>query len=56
MIHLGYSGTGRYHEKRSFETFSNMRSVLVKSNLMDITLRYPPYNKFKEKIINLLMR
>jgi aldehyde dehydrogenase (NAD+) len=53
---LGYSGLGRYHGKKSFETFSNMRSVIVKSNLMDITLRYPPYNRFKIKVINLLMR
>ena len=53
---VGYSGMGRYHGRKSFETFSNMRSVLVKSNLLDITLRYPPYNKMKEKVINLLMR
>lgn len=50
------SGMGRYHGKKSFETFSNMRSVIVKSNLLDISLRYPPYNKLKEKIITLLMR
>ena len=29
---IGPSGLGRYHGKKSFETFSNMRSVLVKSN------------------------
>ncbi len=53
---LGNSGMGRYHGRKSFDTFSNMRSVLVKSNLLDITIRYPPYNGFKNKIINLLMR
>lgn len=53
---VGNSGMGRYHGKKSFETFSNMRSVLVKSNLFDIPVRYPPYNKFKEKILRLLMR
>ncbi len=53
---VGCSGMGRYHGKKSFETFSNMRSVIVKSNLFDINLRYPPYNKLKEKVINLLMR
>jgi aldehyde dehydrogenase (NAD+) len=53
---VGNSGMGRYHGKKSFETFSNMRSVLVKSNLFDISIRYPPYNKFKEKVISLLMR
>jgi aldehyde dehydrogenase (NAD+) len=53
---VGSSGIGRYHGKKSFETFSNMRSVLVKSNLLDIWLRYPPYSKFKTKIISFLMR
>jgi aldehyde dehydrogenase (NAD+) len=53
---VGNSGLGRYHGKKSFETFSNMRSVLVKSNLFDVPLRYPPYNKFKEKVVSLLMR
>jgi len=53
---LGSSGIGRYHGKKSFETFSNMRSVLDKSNLLDIWLRYPPYSKFKTKIVSFLMR
>jgi acyl-CoA reductase-like NAD-dependent aldehyde dehydrogenase len=53
---VGTSGTGRYHGKKSFETFSNMRSVLEKSNLLDVWLRYPPYSKFKTKIISFLMR
>ena len=53
---VGSSGIGRYHGKGSFETFSNLRSVLVKSNLLDIWLRYPPYSKFKIKIVSFLMR
>ena len=53
---VGSSGLGRYHGRKSFETFSNMRSVIVKSNLLDINLRYPPYNKFKEKALSILMR
>jgi aldehyde dehydrogenase (NAD+) len=53
---VGCSGLGRYHGKASFETFSNMRSVLVKSNLLDIPARYPPYNNLKTRIIKLLMR
>jgi len=53
---IGPSGIGRYHGKKSFETFSNMRSVLVKSNLLDVWLRYPPYSKFKTRIVSLLMR
>jgi aldehyde dehydrogenase (NAD+) len=53
---VGSSGLGRYHGKKSFETFSNMRSVIAKSNLLDITLRYPPYSKLKEKLIKIFMR
>jgi aldehyde dehydrogenase (NAD+) len=52
---VGSSGLGRYHGIKSFETFSNMRSVLVKSNLLDIWLRYPPYSKLKTKIVSWLM-
>lgn len=40
---VGASGMGRYHGKASFETFSHQKSVLDKSFLVDLTLRYPPY-------------
>jgi aldehyde dehydrogenase (NAD+) len=53
---VGSSGIGRYHGKRSFDTFSNQRSVLVKSNLLDIPVRYPPYTSLKTKIVSFLLR
>lgn len=53
---VGSSGLGRYHGEKSFDTFSNLRSVLVKSNLLDIVLRYPPYSKQKTKIVSWLMK
>jgi aldehyde dehydrogenase (NAD+) len=53
---VGSSGIGRYHGKSSFETFSNVRGVMVKSNLLDLFLRYPPYNKVKEMAFKLFMR
>jgi len=53
---IGPSGMGRYHGRKSIETFSNMRSVMEKSNLVDIFVRYPPYTRFKENVIKLLMR
>jgi aldehyde dehydrogenase (NAD+) len=40
---IGRSGMGRYHGKFSFETFSYKRSVMNKSNLIDVPVRYPPY-------------
>ncbi len=53
---IGPSGMGRYHGRKSFETFSNMRSVMEKSNLIDIPVRYPPYTEFRERMLRLLMR
>jgi aldehyde dehydrogenase (NAD+) len=53
---VGSSGIGRYHGKRSFDTFSNHRSVLVKSNILDMPVRYPPYSSLKTKIVSLLLR
>ena len=40
---VGESGMGRYHGKWSFDTFSHEKSIMKKSNLFDIKLRYPPY-------------
>jgi len=53
---VGPSGIGRYHGKKSFETFSNMRAVMVKSNLIDLFLRYPPYTRLKENAFKWFMR
>jgi aldehyde dehydrogenase (NAD+) len=53
---IGCSGMGKYHGKKSFETFSNMRAVVNKSNLIDFPIRYPPYTKLKTRILSLLMR
>lgn len=40
---VGFSGMGKYHAKASFDLFSNRRSVLQKSTLIDIPIRYAPY-------------
>jgi acyl-CoA reductase-like NAD-dependent aldehyde dehydrogenase len=40
---VGASGMGSYHGKQSFDTFSHHRSVLNKSFLVDLKLRYAPY-------------
>lgn len=53
---IGPSGIGRYHGQKSFETFSNIRSVMIKSNLTDIPLRYPPYTALKKRLLKILMR
>ena len=48
---VGASGTGRYHGRSGFDTFSNLRSVLEKGSRPDPKLLYPPYSKLKEKLI-----
>ena len=52
----GASGTGAYHGKYSFDTFSQARPVFSKGTLLD-TLRvaYPPYNGFKARILRRLL-
>ena len=42
---VGKSGMGRYHGRYSFETFSNLRSMVISLQHADIPLRYPPYHK-----------
>ncbi len=41
---VGQSGMGSAHGKAGFDTFSHYKSVLKKSNWLDLPLRYPPYN------------
>ncbi|MEG2338315.1 MAG: aldehyde dehydrogenase [Clostridium sp.] len=40
---VGNSGMGGYHGRYSFDAFTHKKSILKKSNLFDIPLRYPPY-------------
>lgn len=52
----GASGTGAYHGKYSFDTFSQLRPVFTKGTLLD-TLRfaYPPYNGVKKQVLRRLL-
>ena len=47
---VGESGIGSYHGKASFETFSHYKSVLNRSFLFDLNLRFPPYKNKLEKM------
>lgn len=40
---IGNSGFGLYHGKTSFDTFTHPKSIMKKSNWLDIPMRYPPY-------------
>ena len=48
---VGASGTGAYHGRTGFETFSHRRSVLSKPTKPDPSLLYPPYKRWKETIL-----
>lgn len=53
---VGESGIGAYHGKLSFDTFSHKKGVFIKSNLLDIKLKYPPYSgEIKFKLIKWMM-
>ena len=46
---VGQSGMGRYHGKKTFETFSHYKSILVNNSKIDIGLKYMPYSHRKLK-------
>ncbi|MDD4212513.1 MAG: aldehyde dehydrogenase [Bacilli bacterium] len=53
---VGDSGMGEYHGKYGFDTFTHTKSVLIKSNAIDISLRYPPYHDKKDQIIRRFLK
>ncbi len=53
---IGNSGMGSYHGRDSFDTFSHRKSVVKKSNLLDLPVRYPPYSPTKSRLLRLFLR
>ena len=53
---VGASGMGSYHGKKSFETFTHMRSIVKKSMLLDLPMRYHPYSDGKLRIVRRFMK
>ena len=52
---VGESGMGGYHGKMGFYTFSHRKSVLKKSNKLDVQFRYAPYGE-KLSLLKKLMK
>jgi len=50
------SGIGKSHGFFGFQEFSNQRSVLKQHTIGAVDLLYPPYNKFKQKMIDLTIK
>ena len=53
---VGGSGMGGYHGKASFDTFSHTKSILKKSNWLDLPVRYHPYTPGKEKLLRMFLK
>lgn len=53
---VGESGMGGYHGKYGFMNFSNRKSIMIRSNNIDIKIKYPPYSKGQEKIIKKIFK
>lgn len=48
---VGESGTGAYHGRAGFDAFSHHKSVLRKATRPDPSVLYPPYGRWKSKMI-----
>jgi aldehyde dehydrogenase (NAD+) len=53
---VGQSGTGSYHGKAGFDTFSHYKSVFKKPRLFEVPLKYPPYTLSKMSWIKRLLK
>ena len=61
LIHLGFggvkeSGMGAYHGRYGFETFSHKKSMVDKKTILDLSMRYQPYTKWKAILVRLFVR
>ena len=51
------SGIGFYQGKTVFDTFSHLKSIVNKKILIDLPMRYQPYNKqIYEKLLRLFLK
>lgn len=53
---VGGSGLGSYHGKKSFDTFTHLRSVFRQSSRIDVPLRYMPYTDRQMKLIRRILK
>ena len=53
---VGESGMGSYHGKHGFETFTHRKSIVDKKTLLDLPMRYQPYDKGKDTLVKMFLR
>lgn len=52
---VGSSGMGAYHGKIGFDNFSHLKTVMKRSFMFDLDLRYPPFNSKKLGLIKKIL-
>lgn len=52
---VGKSGMGSYHGKKTFDTFTHEKSVMIKSK-SELKLKYPPYTSEKLRLLKKFFR
>jgi len=52
---VGPSGTGAYHGRHSFETFSHRKPVVTKTTRFDQKFAYPPFGRMKTALLKRLL-
>jgi coniferyl-aldehyde dehydrogenase len=53
---VGASGIGAYHGEFGFQTFSHRKGVFLQSRLNGASLLHPPFSKFTDFMIKMLLR
>ncbi|MEJ8734276.1 aldehyde dehydrogenase [Mediterraneibacter sp. ICN-202921] len=53
---VGNSGIGKYHGKYSFSSFTHERSVYRKPAGIQLSVGYPPYKKWKERLVRSILK
>jgi aldehyde dehydrogenase (NAD+) len=53
---VGSSGIGSYHGEAGFRTFTHYKSILEKTTLLELNLKYHPHTDFKFNLIKKIMK
>ena len=52
---VGSSGTGSYHGKFGFDTFSHKKSIVWSKTMIDLPIRYAPFSPLKFRILKKIL-
>ena len=52
---VGNSGMGSYHGKHGFDTFSHKKSVVWNETMLDLPIRYAPFNLLKFRMLKYIL-